>query len=646
MTVRPYPFGFIFSDTDFAIPDLETRGFRNRTELGRWTMFTQDDEPVQVAGDSNLGVVWLGHATSVESDEAPPSMAGKALELLSNGERDFHVWLDYVVGRWAALIFVDGSVRVYNDTLASQPVYIAREEGLAGSHLPLIHEELNLRRNEEIELGSLGQHRLWDETEDPRVAYLPANFYFEFSKRELVRFYPYGQINQETMEIEKASQLAALLGIRSVKYWAKQPFRLYCALTAGMDTRVSAALSLGAGSSPTFVTYGSVSPRTKDDGVTAKSYKIDVTTASRISSDLKVKSLILPIEEASRYALSDEDREILRGNTCGSHAVNFQGLYEHYLGTSPSICFVGTGLEIFEDYFVHLDRPVAKKAEFRRVVGGVAGFTAQRRGRTLGQEEADQLWSAYQYDKVANSRFPVGNILYQELRAGRFQSEAINCQATAFLPINPIAIRKVLELPQQYSVYDRKDKRFSQLLIRDAFPPLAGYQVNGKDFYTDSRSNIVDKKILSGSSFDGVVEDHDQNIPDIILLDQQNLKPGCEVFFRDYFGETSGSLRITFESPYSIGREVQNVVHFLRVNGVEQFTKGIGQGGRPFTLLVEGLVKSDEVDFGLRSNGSNGIAWVNASWTRLTEWKEIPESIDRPMGIMYLQYGSSKRKWW
>ncbi|OHO63830.1 hypothetical protein [Corynebacterium sp. HMSC036D02] len=630
MTIRPYPFGFLVSNKPIENQELIQSNFRRFEAWDGIEVYIQPDEPTQLVQDDNLKLLWFGHAAFVGDTSIELPFIERARQELSKGWHAFHSFLDYVVGRWAALIVKDEKTKLYNDTLASQPVYIAREEALLfGSHLPLINEELNARTGITKELVSLGQHKLWDQTEDTRIAALPPNFCFEFETKELNRFYPHPYTSiDEFSSINTAVEQAIALAKRSVQHWGSLDYKAYCALTAGMDTRVCASAALASGIDFSFVTYGSTEPPSEEDGNTKRSYKLDIRVSRLIAETFKKEHVILPMEDVKSYPLSAEDKATLQRNTVGKHALNFQGLYENTLGTHPSICFVGTALEAFRDYYSPAAKPTTSFETFTRIVSALGGYSSKSDDEKLTTELAYELWERYNMKTVLEHGFPVANILYQELRAGRFQSEAINCQASAFLPINPIAIRKLFETAQSLPFYDRKNAVFAKSFIQKACPTLTQFPINDKDF-SIAKTNFVDvEAVFSRTTEDEPYERYEQTPPDIIQLKPENLHKGGERFFRKRFSAQTGSLRLTFHNHYNIGRDANNVVIFIRINDNDVYRLPIGKRNDPCTVAVDGLRYGDSVDIGVRSMRENGLAWSNVSLLKLTEWTETPIDFD------------------
>ena len=619
MSVRLYPYGFLGSTESFSNPKLAEQGFK---EIDTWdglNLLVQSETAVVQAGSSRLGIIWIGYGYDVRSEETISSMADHALQHLSEGIQSFHELLDFVVGRWAAIVSIDGQLAIYNDTLALQPVYIARDATLFGSHLPLVAKELSARTGTALTFQELGPKKLWDETEYLEIGALTANHLFDFARKTFRRFYPHSLINSEGENYSERLDTLVKFVSNSVRYWDSLPFKLYVALTAGQDTRLCTAATLNAGVDATYVTYGSTKELKPEDQGAGRSYKIDVLAARELAEAFGLDSKILAIEESKQFALSDEQKSILSANSMGKHAISFQGLYEKELGAQPSICFVGTGFELLREYYLSTDKVMTPEDEFEKLIRALGGFSDSD-NRQLSVDGLKTLWNREDMQDVNEHGFPISNLLYWELRGARFQSEAINCQATAFMPINPLAFRALFEVGQLLGFYDRKASVFNRDFIAKAFPLLSGYPVNGKHRQWPN-VEYCQVPILERFSSGGEASLRQQVPPDVLQLSEAHLAEGGEVFFSERFNFGQGSLLIGYLNRYSIGREVRNVDVFLRVDGLEIWNAGIGRGGAPVYVSVNGLKQGNLVEFGIRSTRKNGIAWSNVSKTRLVMWE-------------------------
>lgn len=637
MAIRKYPYGFVFSNKISKEVKALVPEFKPVQSFPGFDMMISPDQVVDIADHQESRAIVLGLGTialpSGNSNDQE-SLAQVIIKELCAGSWDaLHSTFDYAIGRWVAFIMHKGELRIYNDATAIRPVYYDSEASVFCGHMPLLR---TIRKTLELPLSNLqdlGQFRVWEQTQDPNIKHLSPNFYFSFKERSVHRFYPREELGTNGLTKEEGINLATEIARLSMAYWSTVPFKIFCALTAGLDTRVNAAAALGSGARPVFVTYGSNMPPSSKDGVTAKSYKLDFNTAQKITGDLALDHLPLLIENSKVYTLSESQKEILAANSFGRHALHFQGLYEQHLGQTPSICFVGTAFEGTRDYYGTPSTPVEKFSEFKRTLSAVAGFKKGVQSTELSDKVAQELWDRYDFNKVAASGYPISNLLYIELRCARFQTEAINCQETAFMPINPMAARAFFEIGQSYSFQQRRNGDYLYSFIRAVFPPLYGYQVNKYKVHCPVEDHLKHVKI---GLFRGSTQVHkrlEQNRNDILGLQTDQLEAGDWKYFYSAFEAEFGSLNISLQSNYFKGRAVSNLEMLIEVNEAVVISTPLGLQTSPYHFHIEGLHHGDIVRAGIRSTRDNAEAWARYSMIRLLEWSESEKSASKSIKV-------------
>lgn len=637
MTVRPFPFGFTYSDNE-DVAEFGNQFDWNQIMLpSHGQLWASRDQPVFTFFGETFKAIWIGYSTFLtESDHADSNIARLAVDSLeSGGWEEFHRSLDLIVGRFVAFIWQGTSLRIYHDPIALRPVYFNAADGFISSHAPLLRELREYTHKEIQVLAKPGQHKLWEETEDPDVSALPPNFYLDVSEQQIRRYYPHRNIESSQLSEDERVSRAVQLARKSMAYWNSLPIKIYSALTGGLDTRINAAAALGAGVDVNFVTYGSRGEITDADTGSGRSYKSDFHIASQISTALHLNHTLLAIQDAAQFKLSKEEKNILSRNTFGSHASQFQGLYEEHLGRQPSLCFVGTAFEGMRDYYIPDTRPLSSFDEFKTALSILGGFKKGIRESELTDELAQEIWTKYCMDKALEHNYPIANLIFIELRAGRFQNEAINCQSTAFLPINPLAVRALFELGQGYEYIQRKNSDFDHSLIKELCPAISAFDINEKPEHHPVPNVVKGITVKKSTSADGgaKVRDTPQNRNDRLRLDMTLLEKGSSKFFEKRFSLESGSLDIAISNNYFIGRGATRVELFISVNQQTIDATPIGLRRAPYHFHIEGLQQSDLIRVGIRANSKLGPAWVAYTTVNLLEWTEFPDSTNSKLSV-------------
>lgn len=635
MAIRPFPFGFIYSD-QMDVASVGNRLSWDQIELpSSGQLWVSQDHPVVAHFEDDFSSIWIGHACCLSEDELPQKNIAKfAVETLQDrGWKALHEAMDLITGRFVAFIWNQSDLRIYHDATALRPVYFNTIDGLITSHAPLLRQLQKTAGKDVQSLKKLGQFKLWDETEDPDISALPANFYLDVSGCSLHRYYPHSPSDMKTLSEQERIQRASDLAHKSMEFWGSLPIGVYSALTAGLDTRMNAAAALGSGLKLNFVTYGAHGEITGSEGNTERSYKTDFLLTSQIANALHLTHTQLAIQDNSDFRLNDQEKTILKGNTFGSHALNFQGQYEATLGKQESLCFVGTAFEGMRDYYVSSRRPLSPFEEFKSTLSILGGFKNNIRGYELNDEIAAELWDRYDIQSVIDNNYPISNILYIELRSGRFQSEAINCQATAFLPVNPLAIRAFLEIGQAYSYLQRKNADFLYSFIEYMYPAVSAFPVNQKPKHLPAPTPLAGICVKKSTNLEASsLEEHaSQNRNDRICLESSFLQKGASKWFEKSFTLETGSLDISLLNYYFLGRASTNLELFVSVNHKIVDSTPIGLRRSPFHFHIEGLKKCDVVQAGIRTTEDLGPAWVVHSIVDLLDWSELPDSAKKTL---------------
>ena len=629
MTIRPFPFGFAYS-RDADISQLVSELKWNPISLPEdGQLFASSDQPVYSHFGERFSSIWIGHGSWLSEPEVVQQDIAKITveKLEKGGWNELHEAMDMLVGRFAAFIWDRSELRIYHDATAIRPVYFNYADGLVTSHAPLLRELREGLGKDLRPTSKVNQFKLWEETEDLDISALPPNFYIDFNAKTIHRFYPHKPLNNHLLSEDERLAKATAISRKSMEFWGSLPIDLNCALTAGLDTRLNAAAVLGSGLKLDYVTYGSRGEIDEADPKVTKSYKNDLSAASEIAQALNLNHTCLAAQDKSKFALTDDQRETLRRNTFNNHAAHFQGLYEQTLGINPSICFVGTAFGGLRDYYIPARLPLDPFSEFKTVVRAIGGFKSHRES-PLTDELAEKYWQQYDLQTAVDNGYPIGNLMCIELRAGRFQSEASNCQATAFMPINPLAIRSFLEIGQAYPYPKRKNADFLHAFIGLNCPAISGFPVNQYPKHhpisvvSEEITVVEETKSDDGFSTGKVI----QNRNDRLNLNASSLYKGASKWFEKRFSLETGALDIAIQNSCFIGRASTNFELFVTINNELADSTPIGLRRTPYHFHVEGLTKNDVVRVGIKSTRDNGVSWESRTIVDLLEWAELPDS--------------------
>lgn len=209
MTIRPFPYGFAYSrETDISelVAELNWNPIA-LPETGQ--LFVSSDQPVQFHFGEKFSSIWIGYGSWLtETEVIQQDIAKITVEKLQNGGWDeLHEAMDLLVGRFVAFIWEKNQLHVYHDAVAMRPVYFNHMDGIVTSHAPFLRELREGLGKTLRPTRKIGQHKLWEETEDLDVSALPPNFYID--------------IEQKPSDVFTPTNLSIVIYCQKMKDWLK-----------------------------------------------------------------------------------------------------------------------------------------------------------------------------------------------------------------------------------------------------------------------------------------------------------------------------------------------------------------------------------------------------------------------------------------
>ncbi|OFT46108.1 hypothetical protein HMPREF3158_08875 [Corynebacterium sp. HMSC06G04] len=608
MSIREFPFGFYFgkSQKTPTIPNFEQRSINAEFELG-----VRNETQVQISNRDTVTIVVIGIAYDVgRTEDWHSSIADSLIVSWETGEAAFHSRLDTLAGRYTIFVVSDSSFRVYHDALGMSSTYINASHSLVCSHIDLGRRVCENRIKELPPLEPSGQHYRGTETPDPNYKALLPNFYFDSASSAFNRFYPRGEMKYSNKTLEFRMSRGEELVRRSVVNLEKQGLKLYAALTAGSDSRLVTAAFRAEDIPVSFVTYGQERVSEKETP-TELSYQQDILCASRIAKDLGLTHIKVLVDSLGDFrALTQEESSILNRNSTKRHARNFQIVYEEMIGNRSAVMAVAPGLESWIDYFSSSQPGITPKQDWEACYLAVAGLVNE--APEIKRQALEKAWNDGALDLVKDYEISLSNLVFWEIRCGRFQSEAINSQSTAFLPINPLGIRELIEIANTLPFTQRKSRRFHRELIQRLFAPLDAYPYNGVRSIPDtseiqtSEESYVDSSEKGHSCIRFTVEDS-------VSLTSDTLCKGDRVYKQYVFPLAQGAAEIVIENGYALSKATKAVAIFVEVDDGQTIRLDIGWSSEPRSITVSGLQRGQLIKIGVEALTNLGRSWIAPS---------------------------------
>src|SRR5699024_73567 len=201
--------------------------------------------------------------------------------------------LEYINGRYILILDEGLDVTLYSDASQLQPMVYHKKSKTLSSHDNLLNSVLSSngiileRRPEKV-------HTELDFTRYEGIFKLNPSLKLEMNEFVFTRIYPRTELNEKTVE-ETFEEMDTLL-VNSRGWLAKQPAEKFLTLTAGIDSRVSAALSRDMSSDIEFLTYYTPS-KYLATRMAKTIHKIDTGVTKQMRENMKWNHSIISITD-------------------------------------------------------------------------------------------------------------------------------------------------------------------------------------------------------------------------------------------------------------------------------------------------------------------------------------------------------------
>lgn len=457
---RPYVGGFILSKSVQGIVDyFET--FRISNEL----VFEYDpSKELTLEKDSDTFVLIYGLCVDAVG-ESKTTMAASLVEALSIGWLAFEEAMDTLCGRFLIVAGRIGEVYVYQDCVGARSAYYELDRGIVASHFRLLEKICQLPPEPSTEWRNF--RMAMDLTPVRSIRQLLPNFKLDYRDMEVSRFYPRSSNRYSSMShAERMVELEALWnGSLETLFALDRPVVL--SVTGGADSRLTMAMT-----------------RNYWDRIVAFTYGVEEageTNYSRVmNSDVRIVRKLLEhvhFREHRFLFLKDnspvqpELHRILKENSTVSHGPMLVQRYRDEFGESGTIHIRSLAVETFRLHWGTDDSldGIIRTCRF----DGAKDF--EWRVPKLG----------YGSDKFG---FNGKDLLYWEIRLGKWATEVLNENDAAFETFMPHSCRRIFEIFLSYSEPQRSENFAARELINRNAPFLNFYGINSeKNLYESTR---------------------------------------------------------------------------------------------------------------------------------------------------------------
>lgn len=403
--------------------------------------------------------------------------------------------LEYINGRYILILDKGMGVTLYSDASQLQPMVYHKGSKTLSSHDNLLNSVLSStgimlsRRPEKV-------HTELDFTRYEEIFKLNPSLKLEIDGFTFIRIYPRTVLNEKTVE-ETFEEMDKLL-VNSRNWLAKQPAEKFLTLTAGIDSRVSAAVSRDMSSDIEFLTYYTPS-KYLATRMAKTIHKIDTGVTKQMRENMQWNHSIISIRD---YRPPQDDLENMKEFYNSHHAfglINYyrnEKKYNHAIHIKSTVFGMGKA-----DFDEALDTKEDTFNFYKKCIHGLP--------KTFEDH--------YDFDTEIENYFE-RNLITEGVTKGRhffdlFHLEARmgNWHSTLTLETDPetdefiyMNTRKLIDLMQQPNIDERRDFSLYKLIINEYWPVLLHFGINNETNLYEKSTGAADKNLEAEENQNGV----------------------------------------------------------------------------------------------------------------------------------------------
>lgn len=593
----PYSKGFVLAQEDFRDP----AHFSKVNLPSGWFLWKDEAVKTDIATFADDFIIVRGHWVDTSEEAQEDGTAQQLMSVLrTTGEIGFLRRLARFGGRFVLIVRHDNEVRVYNDATGLRSVYYSNQRPLVASHLHLLNEldhgPRTHDRNSTI--------RALDATPYPHIRQLLPNFRLDPTTSSVERFFPFEPNRFTTMSNAERLQEVEKIWKRVMDYYLDQSNNLAISITGGLDSKLTMAMCGSSSNRFHAYTYGVSNAQS----ASAKTLEFDIEQVKSMLPVLDVRShQFLDITE--KEPLSESLDELIQFNTWGKHGQYLVPLYRKMFPEDNWFHLRGTGVEIIRRYWAADKTDLESLLSVLRKPGTPP---LEERAKRFGYHE-----SQYGYNLM--------DLLYWEIRMGKWHAEILNEQDAAFETFLPISVRDIYELLLAFSLEEREQATAVWELINRNYPVLNFWGANRTDnLYEQWRDERIERANASPdpeNTFSGLELKFKKG-------DFQEDNTRC---LRIYETPSSGALKFTINQPY---RKTSAAGHFewqVLLDGTAVVKCDGAITMTPTTVTLWNLPQGSTLEISLRSMRSiaeKSRSWESASLTTIDDGQFFPTNID------------------
>ena len=628
-----YPRGFVAHHQS-----LDTSGWEGPPErfqhlsFGELSIWFDGERTPVIARSESAAVLVVGTAAFVPlvSQDGEPSadlqvIAEILLAELTESQEQFLDALDYLGGRYAMIVEVDGLYRVFHDAHGTRTIYYDLGRRAFSSHAHLLASLVGAvtRLSDELKevrsWAALPLSFAWDETLYPTIRALLPNHVLELESRRTCRYFPRERNRFTGLTFEERASEINRLWLGQMSAFAQTTDRFFVSLSGGLDSRVVLAALRDYKDKVDAFTYFT----NNGTGNWAQAMQLDRDLSREVLALAQVNHV--PIVHGQGTKFTEEDKAIADKNSLVEHGRWLVARYVENFGDSTGLHFRGNTQETIRSYY--------GSTKQRDPIDLVKGLMSSRL-KSVNLDDSDikdyeakldSTLKQFGYPSALHD-FVASDMFYWEVRMGRWLAEIYNETDPAFDSISPMNMRAIVELGLAGPEDERRSGiMFTELIDRN-WPELNFPGINNRNnLYKQStvlRKSLTEAKSQAAAAppwIGGAGDNQDHPLSAGPLSMEANnhtvdcprgeIKIPAEELGVGAFGrremtwsdESSSVLTFSLCSNYVNSRGTDYMRFEVEVNGDTLVAHKIGFDSDITYWAVYGLRPGDRVSLGVRS---------------------------------------------
>lgn len=439
------------------------------------------DENVNVIEEryEDDSIVMVGYCFDIRDSDKSQNEILRELLLSDSLEED----LDYINGRYNFVIRRGIEYQIFSDASQLRPLIYHKNTRMLASHDSLLNEVL-LKYDINLERRNSGFHTELDFTRFKELYKFNPSMYLNFKTFDFVRFYPRTQLQERSIE-EIFKEMKPFLD-NSRKFLEKIDNDKFVTVTAGIDSRVSAALTRDFSNEIEYLTY-TQSPKKLATKMAKQIYKID----EKITTDMKkYLGWNHNIIKLSDYAPSKEKINELSEIYNSKHAYALANYYRDTKKYDKAIHVKSTVFGMGKaDFPKELDSHKDTLEFYKKCIHGLPQRFVQNEDVS---KEVDEYFKRNMINEGVTKGRHYFDLFHLESRMGNWHSMLTletDPETEEFIFTN---CRKMIDLIQSPSVVERRDFRLYKKIIKEYWPVLLSFGINSVINGTMADNDIYD----------------------------------------------------------------------------------------------------------------------------------------------------------